>query len=163
MGKYDVNFRRLALLILPTFWRKPLLTAVAYASVSPITILHSGFLKFRKEKEYGLTHNGQVCYLRAVLNDNFDPAARRITITDAAASGTGVMLAYARDTGRALFLPPRDGYPLLLNRRGYGGVSGYDFIVNIPYVLEGEIDTARLKAVVNTYKLASKRFGINYI
>ena len=52
---------------------------------------------------------------------------------------------------------------VIVNRRGYGGVSGYDFWVNIPLALYGEVDVAQVAAVVNTYKLASKRFSTNFI
>ena len=38
---YDVNFKRLALLLLPTFWRRPLFAAMAYAAVSPLQYLHT--------------------------------------------------------------------------------------------------------------------------
>lgn len=52
---------------------------------------------------------------------------------------------------------------VVLNRRGYGGVSGYDFWVNIPVALLDEIDTDRVRAVVDSYKLASKRYQINFV
>ena len=86
MSKYEVNIKRFALLLLPTFWRKPLLATLAYAMVSPLGYLHTRFVLFRRDTVYRLTHNGQVCYLRAVLNDQFDPIERRITITEEAAS-----------------------------------------------------------------------------
>lgn len=73
MSKYEVNIKRFALLLLPTFWRKPLLATLAYAMVSPLGYLHTRFVLFRRDTVYRLTHNGQVCYLRAVLNDQFDP------------------------------------------------------------------------------------------
>ena len=41
---YDVNFKRLALLLLPTFRRRPLLAALAYAAVSPLQWLHTQFV-----------------------------------------------------------------------------------------------------------------------
>lgn len=102
-----------------------------------------------------------MCYLRAALNDTFDPELRRITITDTA-QNVGVMLVFQRDEERTIFVPLRNsGTVLLVNRRGFGGASGYDFVVNIPLALRG-LDEARLTAVVNTYKLASKRFAISY-
>ena len=52
---------------------------------------------------------------------------------------------------------------MILNRRGYGGVNGYDFWVNLPVALYGKVDLAQVTGVVNTYKLASKRFSINFI
>lgn len=77
MDKYDVNFKRLALLLLPTFWRRPLFAAMAYAAVSPLQYLHTRFILWKRESDYRLEHNGQVCYLRALLNDKFDPIDRR--------------------------------------------------------------------------------------
>lgn len=163
MGKYDVNIKRLALLLLPTFWRRPLFAAVTYAAVSPLQSLHTRFMRWRQETDYRLRYNGQVCHLEAVLNDMFDPGERRITITDSA-ENVGYISLHHRDADRSVLLPLRgSGRIVLLNRRGYGGVSGFDFWVNLPISLYGDIDLAQVKAVVDTYKLASKRFSINFI
>lgn len=159
---YDVNFKRLALLLLPTFWRRPLLAALAYAAVSPLQYLHTRFMIWRRDTDYRLTHNGQVCYLRGLLNDLFDPIDRRITITDEV-SNVGNIVLYKREEHRAIRLPARSsGRMVVLNRRGYGGVSGFDFWVSIPIALLNEIDTDRVRAVVDAYKLASKRYQINF-
>ncbi len=163
MSKYDVNFKRLALLLLPTFLRKPLLGALVYAAVSPLNYLHTKFVLFQRSTDYRLTHNGQVCYLRAVLNDQFDPIERRITITEDA-TGTGPLMLWRRSEDRAQLLPMREsGTAFIVNRRGFDGVNSFDFWVNIPVALLEAVDVTRLKAIVNTYKLASKRFSINYI
>lgn len=161
MSKYDVNIKRLGLLLLPTFLRRPLLASLLYAVLTPLSYLHMRFMIFRKDTAYRLGHNGQVCYLRAVLNDTFDPKLRRITVTDTAQS-IGVLFVHLREETQAVLVPQREtGTTLLVNRRGFGGVSGYDFIVNVPLALRG-LDEFRLKAVVNTYKLVSKRFAISY-
>lgn len=163
MGKYDINVKRLALLLLPTFWRKPLLSALAYAAVSPLQWLHTQFMRWKCDTDYRLRYNGQVCHLRAVLNDLFDPIDRRITITDNA-ENVGYIVLHRRDTDRSVRFPARDsGRAVILNRRGYGGVNGYDFWVNLPVALYGKVDLAQVAGVVNTYKLASKRFSINFI
>lgn len=163
MSKYDVNFKRLALLLLPTFWRKPLLATIAYAAVSPLCYLHTRFVLFRRDSVYRISHNGQVCHLRAVLNDQFDPIERRITITETAGSA-GVLMLRERDQQQGQLLPIRaSGRAVLVNRRGFGGVNAYDFWVNVPAAVFESADATRLKAIVGTYKLASKRFSINYI
>ena len=163
MSKYDVNFKRLALLLLPTFLRRPLLGAVVYAAVSPLQGLHTRFVLWMRNTNYRIQHNGQVCHLRAVLNDRFDPIERRITITEDAENVGHIVLPH-RDSGDGLRLPARgSGRVVILNRRGYGGVNGNDFWVNLPVALYGKADAEQVKAVVNTYKLASKRFSINYI
>lgn len=161
MSKYDVNFKRLALLLLPTFARRPLLAALAYAMVAPLNWLHTKFVLFQRTTDYRLTHNGQVCRLRAVLNDTFDPIERRITITEDA-GGTGPLVLWQRSENRAILVPMRGtGRAVIVNRRGFGGTNDVDFWVNIP--LNADIDVARLMAIVNVYKLASKRFSINHL
>ena len=163
MGKYDINVKRLALLLLPTFWRKPGFAALAYAAVSPLQWLHTQFVLWKHDAEYRVQKNGQVCHLRAVLNDMFDPIDRRITITDNA-ENVGYIILHHRDTDQSIRFPARgSGRAGILNRRGYGGVNGYDFWVNLPVALYGKVDLAQVTGVVNTYKLASKRFSINFI
>lgn len=163
MGKYDISVKRLALLLLPTFWRRPLFAALAYAAVSPLQSLHTRFMRWRQDTDYRLRYNGQVCHLRAVLNDLFDPGERRITVTDNA-ENVGYISLPRRDADRSVRFPARgSGRGVILNRRGYGGVNGYDFWVNLPIALYGKVDLAQVAGVVNTYKLASKRFSINFI
>ncbi len=100
MSLYDLKIKRLALLLLPTFYRKPLIAAFAQSMVQGVNIVYGNFMRWRQDKQYRLSHNGQVCYLRAVLNDQFDPIERRITIT-----------------GKHGF-----AYPVL-PRHGYGGIG----------------------------------------
>ena len=162
-NKYEVNFKRLALLLLPTFLRHPLIGGIIYAAVSPLSYIHTRFMLHRYDTIYRLTHNGQVCHLRAVLNDMFDPIARRITITDDAENSSGLIL-YEREDQKSVLIPDRGTTAgMVVNRRGFGGVDGFDFWINIPFVLQGELNIKRLNAIVNSHKLASKRCQINYI
>lgn len=163
MGKYDVNIKRLALLLLPTFWRRPLFAAVVFAAVTPLQAVHMRFMRWKDDTDYRLRYNGQVCHLRAVLNDLFDPGERRITVTDNV-ENIGSVVLHHRDAEQSLRFPARgSGRIVILNRRGYGGVNGYDFWVNLPLALYDKIDPEQVRAVVDTYKLASKRFSINFI
>lgn len=163
MSKYDINVKRLALLILPTFWRKSVFAALSYAVVSPLQRLHTQFSQWKVDTLYRVEKNGQVCHLRAVLNDLFDPIDRRITITDNV-ENVGHITFYHRNADKGVRLPMRgSGRAVILNRRGYGGINGYDFWVNIPIALYGKVDLNQVTGVVNTYKLASKRFSINFI
>ncbi len=162
MGKYDVNFRRLALLLLPTFWRRPLFGAFAFALVTPVSHLHVRFMQYRQRTGYRLRHNGQVCYLRAVLNDEFDPELRRITLSDSDKTDFGTVV-YRRVARRPLKLPLRaDSAGVKIYRRGFTGAGAVDFIVGIPAALRGNIDESRLSGVVDTYRLASMRYAVLY-
>jgi len=158
---YDIAYKKLVLMLLPTVLRKPLLVAIAYALAAPIVSLYRSFMQFRDETNYRLYHNGQTCYLRAVLNDAFDPISRRITVTDGDVSETAVFI-YQRSESKFRMLKRRGEGALQVSRRGFSGTTGFDFMVNIPYDLKG-LDESRLKAITNTYKLASKRYAINYL
>lgn len=163
MGRYELNLKRLALLLLPTFWRRPLFAAVAFAAVAPLQALYVRFIRWKADTDYRLRYNGQVCHLEAILNERFDSGGRRITVTDEQA-GVRRLAFRLRDAGQSLLVPVRGAQPaLILNRRGYGGVNGYDFWVNMPLELHEKIDAEQVRAVVNSYKLASKRFSINFI
>lgn len=162
MGKYDVNIRRLALLLLPTFWRRPLFGAFAFALVTPVSHLHVRFMQYRQSTGYRLRHNGQVCYLRAVLNDEFDPELRRITLSDSDKADFGTVV-YRRAARRPLKLPLRaDSAGEKIYRREFTGAGAVDFIVGIPAALRGRIDESRLSGVVDTYRLASMRYAVLY-
>lgn len=148
-------------MLLPTMLRKPLIVAMASTMTSPVVSLYRTFIQFRDETNYRLYHNGQTCYLRAVINDAFDPTSRRITIADSDNSGV-MMFAYKRSENKFKTLRRRGEGAIMISRRGFSGATGFDFMVNIPYELKG-LDESRLKAITNTYKLASKRYAINYV
>ena len=70
---YNINFAKLLGDLLPIDWRQPAMLQWLEILTAPLAVLHEDFLKYRKAKIYRLTHNSQVCYLQAVLNDAFDP------------------------------------------------------------------------------------------
>lgn len=160
---YNVNIKRLALLALPTWLRRPLCGAMIYAGVSPLGRLLQELRTFRWTTHYRLSHNGQVCKLRGVLNDEFDPELRRIAIEDSESTGEReTSTIWCRETERWVMLPRRGTGAVNIHREGFGGTNNYDFWVTVP----GEIMTAeketRLRAIVNMYKLAGKRYAVNY-
>lgn len=161
MNKFDIRLKRLALLLLPTFLRQPLMASLTYAVVAPLCAVHARLLQLRNASSGRLLRNGQVCHLRAVLNDRFDPQLRRITVTDTT-QGTDLLLVCLRDENRAISIPRREtGRSTRLDCRRFGGAGNYDFAVNLPAELRN-VDETRIAAVVDAYKLVSKRFAISY-
>lgn len=161
---YETDIKRLALLTLPTWLRRPVAAALLYAGVAPLGRLVQELRVLREETGYRIRHNGQVCKLRGALNDVFDAQERRIRVEDeASVDGPDGTMVYWRSEERELPVPERrTGGAVRVNGRGYGGVSGYDFWVTVPLALRGVIDETRLRATVNGYKLASKRWTIKY-
>lgn len=159
MGIYDFDARRLALLLIPPVRRTPGVYALARAAVQGVCALYGRFRTWKADAEYRLTHGGQVCHLRAVLNDAFDPELRRIRVEDAEGAGAVVFL-YERRLDRPAFVPWRSsGDALMVDARGMGGASGgADFTVRLPAGLARLREDARLKALTDRYRLASKRW-----
>jgi hypothetical protein len=158
---YDITYKKLVIMLLPTMLRRPLLVAFANAMVSPVVNLYRNFMQYRDETNYRVYHNGQICYLRSVLNDAFDPISRRIAISDIDASNTAVFI-YERLENKFKMLKKRGEGAIPISRRGFSGSKSFNFMVNIPIELQG-LDELRLKAIINIYKLASKRYAINYV
>lgn len=164
MSAYDVNYKKLVVLLLPTFLRRNALIDFVYSAVSPVASLHQQFKTFMAETKYKLSHNGQHCHLRGMLNDAFDPIQRRITLSDVAGNHEPFLL-YWRSENKAKRIYRRDqGKEMILNRRGFGGTDSFDFVINVPNELNlSADDITRLKALTDTYKLVSKRYQIIYI
>ncbi len=165
MSKYDVTIRRLAVLLLPIAWRKPLIEAFLFALTKGIETLNSNFSSWRDEKRYRLSATGQVFSLRSVLNDTFDSKSRRIKISDASADAPSSLLLHMRENGAPLMVEDRGSEESLIlsaRLRDRGKITT-DFTVEIPSVLINKIDTTRLSALVNTYKLVGARWSISWI
>lgn len=160
MTRYDISYQRLALALVPLAMRQPVLMAFLYVLLSPVIYCASLFERFRTDTDYRLTHNGQVCYLTAVLNDRFDPTLRRITITDVEPLRGNIL--YLREESTFLMAPRRSGTAVTINRRGFSGSDSVDFAVIVPATLRGTFPQNQMQALINTYKLASKRYIILY-
>ena len=161
MTRYDIDYKKLALNITPIKLRNQLYMAFQYLVVSPISRLAKMFDTYRTDTNYRLHHNGQVCYLRAVLNDLFDSTLRRIQIEDLAPQRELVI--WKRDQNKPIMISERSsGNAIIVSKRGFGGADGYDFVVICPLALRGVFDETRMRAVLDLYKLASKRYPITY-
>ncbi|GAB6123090.1 hypothetical protein [Dysgonomonas termitidis] len=155
MNWYRISYSRLALLLLPPMLRNPVLAAFLNGALKPVSLLYISFLGFRGDIAYNLGHNGQVCYLQAVLNDAFDYSLRRIRITDAPEN----------EWGRFLWLESEDRPIMLgifiLNREAFIGADGIDFAVILPASLNLTGDEYnRLNSLLRYYKMAGKRYVI---
>lgn len=159
-GKYRLNIRRLGLLLLPPIYRRPLICGLLSSLLRGLASVQGTFLGIVSSSEYRMSYSGQVCKLRGLLNDVFDPDGRRIAITESEMNDAG-QIVYEREMEVWAMLSERSGGGALrVSRRGYGGSGGYDFWIDIPEGLI--IDESRLRAITDNYKLAGKRYAINY-
>lgn len=152
---FDLDVRKLAVQILPTFLRGAKMQAYVRALVKPLDDVHYQFLQKRKENLYIMAHNGQKVYLRAALNDKFDFAARRITIDDGQLYDAEYIYTDAEINQQPALA---DYLPLVLYQNADLADTAVDFYVRVPAdIIYNEYE---MKYLIDFYKLASKRYKI---
>ncbi len=161
MGIYDLKIKRMALSLVPVFMRRPVMTALVQAAVHGVAAAHADFMRWRVQTDEEIHHTGQVCSLRGLLNDMFDPGHRQIEVVDFTSSGDCILILRRRETGRWTRIPMRPKAKVV-ECRGFGGTAGYDFEIMVPERLRGTIDIARLTAVTDRYKLCSRRWTLGF-
>lgn len=140
---------------MPTALRKAKVVAFAQVLLSPIAELHYQWKLKRLADWYKIEHTGQVCYLRKVLNDSLDVSERRIYISDGNAFPRKYI--YTRAENKPVFL----GKLFIYQNSEYTN-TGVDFIVYAPAeIIATKIN--ELNALINYYKLASKRYKVQPI
>ena len=155
MSHYKIDFKYLALAITPAVLRTHLQMAFQVLLLSPVSRLARLFDSYRSDTNYRIRHNGQVCYLRAVLNDIFESAERRIQIEDLTPQRD--LVVWKRSQNKPIMLGT-----IIVSKRGFGVSNGYDFVIICPNEIRGKIDETRMRAICDQYKLASKRYTITY-
>jgi hypothetical protein len=158
---FEINYKRLVLLLLPTFLRRDVIVAFLRAMTVPVVSLYDLFVNNRKNNLYRLRMNGQVCYLRRLLNDAFPEARGAIQIENSKSLG-GWLFAWDKDYDPYLkyLLIAEEGTIFLDKGAILQSVNG--FIVSVPRVLHSVNNDAKLRNLLNAYKLLSKSYTIIY-
>lgn len=152
---YNVNVRKLAEQIVPTFLRGKVLVAYVKSLVKPLDDVHYWFIQMRKDNLYIMAHNGQKVYLRAALNDKFDPELRRIEIDDGNLYDPTYIYTDAEIDANPYLARYLD---LILYQDQDLGDTAVDFYVRVPTDIA--YNEYEMKYLIDFYKLASKRYKI---
>ena len=154
---FKIRFARLVQWLLPAFLRLPNIALLVLAANKGLRDTYSVFLTYRDSALYRLNHNSQVCYLQGVLNDYFDTTLRRIRVIDFTVYGATFFWSDT-DTPHIVFMG--DDHEVYF----YNDDVGLDFTVQIPNGLVSDAYAiARLKSLVNYYKLAGKTYLLQWI
>lgn len=158
MPTFQIDYKKLVVWLTPGWMRKASFSLLLQVFNWPVRQDYDTFQRFVTDKQYRLSHNGQVCYLRAVLNDAFDYTLRRIDIVDFASLPSTYVWPDedARDINIEgdLYLWPDEML----------GDSGIDFTVQIPAsIVTSANELAYLDSLLREYKLASKNYNIQRI
>lgn len=152
---YNVDFRKLPLLLLPIFLRKRLTIIFLDSYLTPLKKTHQAWNLFRNDNIYKIKHNGQVCNFRKALNDRFDPSLRRIYIDDGNRFQRKYLYTTAENKSNYL------GKMFLHLNSDYAD-TGVDFVVFVPIEIINQ-QPFELKALIDFYKTGGKRYKIERI
>ena len=162
MKLFEIDYKRLIVLLLPTFLRKETTVTFLRIMTLPVVSLYNQFTTNRNANLYRLQNNGQVCYLRRLLNDAFPEANGKIQIKDGTATGNW-LYAWDKDYDPYnYYLLIADSGTMFWNKDTIlEGVS--NFTVVVPASFAGKTnDIAKIISLVNEYKLLSKSYNIVY-
>ena len=158
MKLYQIDYKKLVALLLPTMLRKPLILAILNSATVGVRSLHSAFASNRDDNMYRLRHTGQVCYLRAILNNAFESRSCDFTIEDGSVTSEWLYamceLTYPNDQ---LYIYPEPS-DIEVWSEDYILIETTPFMVGVPPELYADVDAMdKVRYLVNKYKLLSKR------
>lgn len=159
MGLFNINYDNLFSTLLPVRLRKPIQLAWLKALLAGSVVrLYNVFSTNRFDNLYFLTHCSQVCFLEAALNDSFDNTSRRIYITDMYIANQFYVFLNIETRFDFISLDSEVGssaYPspswLYTDTEILATTNG--FIVHMPIVYFGTISSARIRSLVDKYRL----------
>lgn len=167
MNYNNIDFRALASKLSPPKLRKERLIDWVVALLKPLEEVNFLFKNFRKQAIYKVVHNGQVVYLEKVLNDRYDNSLRRIYIADAFEYDPTWV--YPENENLPVYVNPEAGEAVYIYDDSILQESNVDFIVFVPLDLQPSTPTTlnnfliQMRSLINYYKLASRRYSIQWI
>ena len=155
---FRIDFDKWVLSMLPSLLRRKVMFALCRAAVAPIRSLYERFVAKREAHNYTLHHNGQVCYLRAALNDAFGTTGFDIVDYD---DGRGDWLfAKSEDLDHHLYAVDEtldnEGNPVpILYDEERLDFAQNTFIVQVPMAIYST-SLDKVKGIVERYRPLSK-------
>ena len=159
----QIDYRKLVILLLPTFLRQPVLMAWLRAMAYPLQQLHDRHQAARTQRLYELRHTSQICFIKDALNNEFGITdyANGFEIEDINAPGEWVWI-YDENVDRfddeqhMLFDDPT----FIHDKSAILPPTSAFFVLVPQSITIDETNEARIRSIVNKYRLASRTFEI---
>ena len=158
-----IDYRKLSVLLLPTFLRQPVIMSLFRVLMRPIQQLHDRHQTFRTQLMYELWHTGQICHIKEALNNEFGITdyADGFEIDDINAQGEWVWVFDERvdrfdDEQHMMFDTPTFVHDI----SAIMPPTSSFFVLVPPSIVIDETTKARICSIVNKYRLASRTFEI---
>ena len=158
---YKISFSRLIASHLANKIRNSILIAYLLMLVYPLTELHSIFLSYVRSLNTDVYT--QICYMRTMLNDEFDFFERRIFVRTIKPDFDSFLTWDIQTTKRTLVGERGSGNECLRNARGQLGrnLPSFEIVFPVGFALS-EREQGRLRSLVNNNRLASKQYMVVY-
>lgn len=150
---FDINYNTLIRWLVPVALRAPVTLAWLGVLCWPIIKLYQVFSRNRSANLYRLQITGQVCFLEKMLNDRYDPAERRIYISEA--TERPPLYLYQDAENKPVYLGEM---PLYQDTEF--GINLDDFVVFVHNMIIFEFN--EMRSLVNLYKLAGTRYSVQF-
>lgn len=157
---YDINFEKYVYLLLPPVLRKRLLFVWLMCIIAPFQAIYAELMTYRKGVMNRLNFSGHVQYLEKVLNDEYGLEKREIFITDQNESALYTYLVSENQPAIYLHLKAETGAERVFVKNVNEGSYVGAFTVNMPSSFDTPDNVARIKALVNYYKPAGRKYII---
>lgn len=160
---FDFVFRNTIKRLLYPFYRKTKHIAALMAFLVTIRRLKDNFISFRKKTEYEIQFNAQTLSIEARLNQEYNLLTGTIYIETVSSIEDAVYTFWLSENQQPVYtswLSEMTIDPLYvrwLSEPPLAGI-GIEFIVWVPSTLNFDRDV--MKAIINLYKLAGKRYAI---
>ena len=160
-----IDYNKLAVLLLPTFLRQPILMSLARILMVPQQRLHDEHHAARDERMYQLRHTSQICHIKDALNREFAVGNHALTpdytagfeIEDINAIGDWVMTYDEVPAFADVHTMAEDDDYLLVYDEAIITQATQSFIVYVPKALDFNASLPKVRAIVDLYRLASRR------
>ena len=165
MAQMKIDYNKLAVLLLPTFLRQPILMSLARILMVPLQRLHDEHHAARDERMYQLRHTSQICHIKDALNREFAVGNHALTpdyaagfeIEDINAIGDWVMTYDEVPAFADVHTMAEDDDCLLVYDEAIITQATQSFIVYVPKALDFNASLPKVRAIVDLYRLASRR------
>ncbi len=160
---FDFSFRNTIKRLLHPFYRKTKHIAVLMAFLVSIRRLKDNFITFRNKTEYDIKFNAQTLSLEARLNQEYNLLMGTIYIETVSSTDNAVYTFWLSENQAPVYvgwlseMTINPVYTFWLSEPPPAGI-GIEFIVWVPSTLN--FDLEQMKAIINLYKLAGKRYAI---
>lgn len=158
---YNISFSRLIASHLANRIRNSVFIAYLLMLVHPLEELQSIFLSYVNTLNTDIY--SQICYMRTMLNDEFDFYERRIKIRTVKPDFNSILTWHISTPRRILVGERGSGSECLRNARGQLGrnIPSFEIVFPVGFLLS-DSELGKLKSLVNNNKLASKQYIIVY-